>query len=109
MDRNGTTKAHRAAANGDVRTIAHIIKNDKEMIHKKDANGWSPLHESVRGGHVEVVKHLVANGADVNEITGHEGEGGVSSLFLAIEEHGEDHPIVEFLESVGALMIGPEL
>jgi prolyl 4-hydroxylase len=109
VDRKGATTAHKAAANGDMKTIAHIIRNDKELIHKKDANGWSPLHEGVRGGHFEVVKHLVENGADVNEITGHDGQKGVSSLYLAIDEHGEDHPIVEFLESVGALMIGPEL
>jgi ankyrin repeat protein len=65
-----------------------------------------PLHEGARAGHVEVVKYLVAQGANLNEVT--DGTKG-SALWWAKEKHGQDHPVVAFLESVGALDIGPDL
>ena len=54
---DGVTKAHTAAATGDVTSMINIIDNEKHLVHKKDFNGWTPLHEGARGGHVEVVKH----------------------------------------------------
>jgi hypothetical protein len=58
---------------------------------------------------VEVVRTLVERGADVNQVTGLTGEGGQSVLHLAIEHHGEDHPLVDYLMSLGAMSVGPEL
>jgi len=77
------------------------------LVNAKDENGWTPLHEGVRGGFEEVVKILVEKGADINQTTG--GAGGMSPLYIAREENGDDSPIVEFLESLGALSIGPDL
>ncbi len=109
FDANGITKAHTAAATGDINSIINITNEEKHLVTKKDFNGWAPIHEASRGGHVEIVKHLINNGADVNEITGLEGGDGKSALYLAIEEHGEEHPLVHFLQSINALAIGPEL
>lgn len=66
------------------------------------------LHaEAARGGHEEVVKYLFENGANLNERT-NEGTGG-TPLYWSTTKYGKDHPVTQFLESVGALNIGPEL
>lgn len=105
----GSTEAHSAASKGDLKGIVNVIDMNKDYLDKKDANGWTPIHEAARGGHLEVVKELVHKGADVNVVTGHDDARGKSALYLAVEKHGNDHPLVKFLESIGALMIGPEL
>ena len=66
-----------------------------------------PCHVfSARGGHVEAIKLLVKHGADVNAKTF--GDGG-TALYLAKQAHGAEHPVIDFLESIGALEAGPEL
>jgi ankyrin repeat protein len=64
------------------------------------------IHEGVRAGHIDVVKYLIDNGADVNART---GTSGGTSLYLAKQTLEEDHPMIAFLESMGALEIGPDL
>jgi ankyrin repeat protein len=64
------------------------------------------IHEGVRAGHLDVVKYLVENGADVNAKTG--ARGG-TPLYLAKSYLEEDNPVIAFLESVGALEVGPDL
>jgi ankyrin repeat protein len=105
----GQTEAHSAAAMGDLESLLKVIDEKKDMVHKKDVNGWTPIHEAARAGHVEVVRTLVERGADVNQVTGLTGEGGQSVLHLAIQHHGEDHPLVDYLLSLDAMNIGPEL
>ena len=51
------------------------------------------------------VKYLVENGADKNELTG----VGESALWWAKHELGNDNPVVELLEDMGALEMGPDL
>ena len=53
-----------------------------------------------------MVRYLVENGADVNAKT---GEGGGTPLNLAKTYLEEDNPVIAFLESVGALDVGPDL
>ena len=65
------------------------------------------MHEGARGGHLDVVKYLVENGADVNKRTNN-GTGG-SVMWWAKQNLDEDHPVIEFLEGIGALEIGPDL
>lgn len=103
----GSTFAHTAARKGMLEDVEAEIKKQKDIVNAKDANGWTPLHEGVRGGHLEVVKLLVQNGADVNAKTSNGGGG--TALWWAKREHEEDHPVVQFLESVGASEAGPEL
>ena len=105
----GQTEAHSAAREGDVDYILDIIGRKKDMVHTKDANGWAPIHEATRSGHLAIVRTLVEKGGvDVNMLTGLIDEGE-SALHMAIETHGEDHPLVDYLNSIGALMIGPDL
>jgi len=48
----------------------------------------------------------VQNGADP-DIKSYGTTG--TALWWARKEHGDDHPVIEFLESIGALDYGPEL
>lgn len=61
-------------------------------------------HQAARGGHVEIIQALVDHGVDINERTNF-GKGE-SVLHLAYGFHDEDHPIIEFLLSLGAEDIG---
>jgi len=75
------------------------------QVHAKDENGWQPLHEGARGGHQDVVELLVKKGANINDRANFGGGG--TPLWYAEEEGHSD--LVEFLESIGAISIGPEL
>jgi len=103
----GSTEAHRAAQAGDLHSLERIALDNHDILHKEDINGWVPLHEAARGGHVEVVHFLHRHGADINKRTS-SGRGG-TALHLARQHHGQRHAVVQLLESLGALDIGPEL
>ena len=103
----GSTLAHSAAQEGDVETLLKVIAEDEKQIHASDKNGWTPLHEAARGGHEEAVRVLIDHGVESNARTNH-GDGG-TALWLAENLHGDDHPVVKFLKSIGAANIGPEL
>jgi prolyl 4-hydroxylase len=106
---SGQTAAHDAAKRGDVENILSIIDKKKHLVHRKDGNGWAPIHEATRNGHIEIVKTLIEKGgANVNELTGLNNDGE-SILHMAFQTHGADHPLVDYLNSIGALMIGPDL
>ncbi|KAL7467461.1 hypothetical protein ACHAXS_007707, partial [Conticribra weissflogii] len=100
------TVAH-AAATGDVETITYYAKVNKDLLHKKDVNGWQPIHEAARGGHVDVLELLILHGANVNERV--DFGSGKSVLDLAIDSHGRNHPIIDYLLGMGAIEVGPEL
>jgi prolyl 4-hydroxylase len=102
----GSTTAHTLAREGSVAQLEREIQRKKSLVNSKDENGWTPLHEGIRSGHVEVVRLLVENGADVNATT--YGNGG-NALWWAKQTHQDDHPIIQFLESIGATSVGPEL
>jgi len=100
--------AHTAAANGDVERMRELAKTDRSKLEYKDRNGWQPIHEAARAGHVKIIELLVLeHNIDVNART-HDGKGG-SPLNVAISSLGAEHPVAEYLESIGALDIGPEL
>ena len=98
-------EAHFAAATGDMERLQQIAKKDRRLLHKKDNNGWQPIHESIRFGDKDIVELLVKNGAEKDARTGKVGQGS-TPLNLALRFHGEDHPVVEYLRSIGALDIG---
>ena len=99
--------AHHAAMVGDIQSLREIAEKKPHMLHQKDQNGWTPLHEASRGGNREAIELLLSHKADVNERTNH-GVGG-SPLYWARKTNGDDHEAVQYLESVGALEIHPEL
>ena len=104
----GSTEAHTAATEGDLETLQLLHKELKDDLHKEDSNGWQPLHEGARSGHAHVVQFLVEEaGANINHRT-HSGFGG-TALFYAREANGDIHPVVQFLVSLNALEIGPDL
>uniref|UniRef100_A0A7S2UHM2 Uncharacterized protein n=1 Tax=Attheya septentrionalis TaxID=420275 RepID=A0A7S2UHM2_9STRA len=103
----GKAEAHTAAGTGDLDTLRKLAKQKPHVLHLKDANGWQPIHEASRGGHKNVVELLVEHGQDINERTNH-GSGG-SPLYLATQAHSDDHPLVRYFISIGALNIGPDL
>lgn len=103
----GSTPAHRAAQEGDVKALTQVIDKLEHLLDAKDANGWTPLHEGARGGHADVVQLLVDKGANINERT-REGKGE-TPLYWSIKENGEDHPVSQLLMGLGALNIGPDL
>jgi hypothetical protein len=118
-----------------MKALQQEVAKKKDVVRAKDGNGWTvrtcfcvigvescdlliftvclffsskfqPLHEGARGGHVEVVKYLIDNGADVNDRA---GKSGGTALWWAKRELGSDHPVIEFLENLGAVEIGPDL
>jgi hypothetical protein len=101
-----TTEAHLAASAGNLRKLKRIAVKSPEDLTAEDINGWQPIHEAARSGHVEVVQFLLKNGADINTLT---GKGtGTSPLYWAIESLGEDHPAVQSLKRLGAILISPD-
>jgi hypothetical protein len=103
----GTTPAHALAANGKAQELMLLLDSQGHLLDAADNNGWTPLHAGSRGGHVDVVKALVEKGADLNPRT-HGGDGG-TALNYALAKHGEKSAVYRFLESIGAIAIGPEL
>jgi prolyl 4-hydroxylase len=98
---------HFAAQIGDLTTIQRAVEKDKSILGVTDANGWTPLHESARAGHKEIVRYLFEAGADINAKT--DGGSGGTVMWLAKQSLGEDHELISYLESLGALDAGPDL
>eukprot|EP00934_Nitzschia_sp_Nitz4_P009460 Nitzschia sp. Nitz4//scaffold43_size134323//70752//72216//NITZ4_003303-RA/size134323-processed-gene-0.52-mRNA-1//-1//CDS//3329551960//9450//frame0 len=101
------SEGHAAAAAGDVEALEELAAEDKRVLHMKDGNGWQPIHEAIRAGHLDAVKLLVEHGADINAVT---NEGmGVSPYNIAVTSHSIKHPVAEYLASLGAVDVGPDL
>lgn len=101
-------EGHTAAAAGDVDFLKKLAKTNKKALHRRDNNGWQPIHEAARGGYTEALQLLVEQGADVNSRTGLERDGS-SPLNLALTYFERDHPVVQYLTSVGGEDIKQEL
>ena len=109
------------------------VARKKDVIHAKDSNGWTvrlemmiidcfwcmykvltfavlsiqqPFHEAARAGHMDVARYLLEQGSDINQRTNTDGG---TALWWAKQELGQDHPMIDLLESMGALEIGPDL
>jgi len=95
--------AHALAVKGDSEGLSRIggKENHHRLLHVKDENGWTAVHEGARTGSVEVLKVLLEHGLDVNEVSNF--GTGETPLDLALSEHGEEHPVVDFLLEQGAL------
>jgi prolyl 4-hydroxylase len=102
----GSTFAHKAAQGGDLVALQREVARKKDVVHAKDSNGWTPFHEAARAGHMDVAKYLLEQGSDINQRTNTDGG---TALWWAKQELGEDHPMIDLLESMGALEIGPDL
>lgn len=101
----GSTNAHQAAQFGNIDTLKKAVTKDKKVVHARDENGWTPLHEGARGGHLDIVRYLTDSGADVNA----KARDGATALYWAKQSFDEGHPVIDFLESLGAIEAGPDL
>ena len=95
------------AVSGQLEELERRLNEDPQALTLRDEPGWQVLHQGVAGGSKEVVELLVKRGADVNART--HGGYGESPLRIAEKRLGTLHPVVEYLKSLGALSIGPEL
>ena len=108
-------EAHLAAKAGQLdlleKELAEAEEQDAfkkdEILRERDHNGWQILHQGVASGNKAVVELLVDNGAEINSRT--HGGYGETPLRIAEKRLGKVHPIVQYLKSLGALSIGPEL
>jgi prolyl 4-hydroxylase len=103
-------EGHVAAATGDMDRLVELTKKDRRLLHKTDVNGWQPIHEAVRAGHKDAVELLINNGADKDVRAGLQGKG-YSPLNIALTHHPANHPVTQYLLSIGAknLSDGEEL
>jgi len=91
----GEAPYHRAADEGDLDALRRAVNDGfSEFLHVADSNGWTPLHMAVRSGHPDIVEYLVREvGLDIKQET----NGGDSTLSLAREHHGDEHPVTIML------------
>jgi len=106
------------AAQNDVTKLESMIKQNPHLVHKRDADGWQAIHIAALQGHINCVKLLVERGkADVNSRGGpfltdknkKKMLSGGSLLWVALS-YGQlenDHPVISYLNSVGAKMVLP--
>lgn len=104
------TILHQVAQMGDLDTLTKLLKGKSAMdvevlVNARDAHGWQPLHEAVRKGHFQCVKYLVnVCGADIGSAT----DRGGTPLWWARKLLDPRHPIVSYLDEIGAPESGEE-
>merc|ERR1711862_475915 len=81
---DGSSTAHIAGREGDLRALEVISKYDKSSLFRKDVNGWSAMFEAARGGHIEVMKFLMYHGQNIAQ----ENRAGQTAYEIA-EEFGQ--------------------
>ena len=105
-------EAHAAAMAGEIEVLKQQLQKDAAaVLNERDPRGWQVLHQAAAGGHADAVQLLVETyGAEVNART--HGGYGATALHIAEQVYGGtdgDHPVLQYLRSLGALSIGPEL
>ena len=108
--------ASHAAAKGDLKKLKRLRILDKNSIYAKDKNGWLPIHEASRSGQTEIIRYILEmvnlddddKYDDMLNSVSNFGRGK-SPLRLAQDYLGESHDACIYLQSIGAVSIGPEL
>jgi len=120
---DGQHPIHSAAGDGDFEAVIEIIETpeydddddavemsdtedhiNEHLLDLPDRNGWTAIHEAVRSGHLDILEYLVGLGADYDKRTS--SGYGPSPLYIARDVHGDEHPVVEFLEGLDAVEVG---
>jgi ankyrin repeat protein len=84
----------------NLRIVDNLYIQNQDSIHEVDKNGWSPLHEAARAGHVEIARYLCDRDVDMELRTSH--GSGQTALEIALEIHGEESEIYQYLLEAGA-------
>lgn len=100
------TYAHSLAAENELEELIALLDKEEGWVLDRDENGWTPLAEAIRNGHTEVVGLLLSRGADPHLLLGKDGTDG-SLMYMAKEELGDEHPVVQLLTERGAREILP--
>jgi prolyl 4-hydroxylase len=103
----GSSYAHFAAKEGSLDQLRQEYEQNKNVIHEFDLDGYTPLHWAVQLGHLPLVQFLISKGAD-RDIASRDAYNA-TSLWWARSLYSSNHPIVQFLQRIGAIDIGPEL
>ena len=98
---------HYAAKEGSLDQLVLEYEQNQNVIHEFDADGFTPLHWAVQRGHLPLVQFLVSKGAD-RDVPSRD-RNNATSLWWARSLYSGSHPIVQFLQRIGALDVGPEL
>mmetsp|Transcript_13139 Transcript_13139/g.13602 ORF Transcript_13139/g.13602 Transcript_13139/m.13602 type:complete len:393 (-) Transcript_13139:183-1361(-) len=93
-----------AAGSGDFSKVMRLISANPNSVHERDYNGWEPIHEACRAGNIPILKFLISKGADITSLT----NNGASPLWWAKQSLRSNHPLIKYLEEIGAPDIGPE-
>jgi ankyrin repeat protein len=64
---NGDAEAHRAARDGNVSSLQHLIDKGTTRLNTKNNRGFTPLHEAVQKGCLDCIDLLLRAGADMNQ------------------------------------------
>ena len=89
-----------AAQAGNLNDLKVQAVVNKTRLFEGDENGWQPIHFAARAGHVDVIDFLLMTGADVDARTNNQA-GKYSPLKIAMDSHGENHPVFLFLQNHG--------
>lgn len=100
------TYAHSLAAENELEELIDLLDKEEGWVLDRDENGWTPLAEAIRNGHTEVVGLLLSRGADPHLLLGKDGIDG-SLMYMAKQELGDEHPVVQLLSEHGAREIPP--
>lgn len=103
----GSTYAHFAAREGEIDQLVLEIQKQSSIVNDFDKDGYTPLHLAVKRGHIEIVKLLIGNGADKDMKS--DDEYQATPLWWANTLHEEVHPVVKYLEAIGAAEVGVDL
>jgi ankyrin repeat protein len=55
-----------AVSDGNIKRVKALLKNNPDLVNRKDRNGETPLMQAIADCNKEMVEYLVANNADVN-------------------------------------------
>ncbi|XP_052102005.1 ankyrin repeat domain-containing protein 55-like isoform X2 [Mytilus californianus] len=58
--------AHKAAAQGNIELLVHVVKSDPGVLEQDDGDGYKPLAHAIMMQQLQAVKRLVKMGANIN-------------------------------------------
>jgi ankyrin repeat protein len=62
---NADEQVWTTSGDGDLKTLATLVKSDTKLVAAQDRYGMLPLHYAAEAGQIETIKFLLANGADI--------------------------------------------